>query len=126
MSQAIPSLSLFSVPFRRRAGLVATLGMALVGTVLASSEISAGIPNGKVLSVQTERAADLVVVDAGFEAGFLQGINCQVIRAGAYIGEIKLVALRDRVSAGIILGLNKGKSIRPGDQVVAELLKPIL
>jgi len=123
MFQPIPSHSAFSAPFRCGAGTVVALGLALAGPAPASPGVAAGIPNGTVLAVQAERAADLIVVDGGFENGFLQGLNCTVSRAGAFVAEIKLVALRDRASAGIILKLEKGKSIRPGDQVVAELLK---
>ncbi|MDR1279730.1 MAG: hypothetical protein LBK99_02770 [Opitutaceae bacterium] len=70
-----------------------------------------------VLKIHAARAADIVVLGAGFEAGLRQGMVCRVTRASAPVAEILLVDLRRRAAAALILTLENGQSIRTGDTV---------
>jgi hypothetical protein len=71
--------------------------------------------SAEVVAVQPTRVADLVVLGAGFDSGFRQGMICRVTRGGAEIAEVILVDLRPTHSAGLIVALSPNQSIRSGD-----------
>lgn len=95
------------------AGLAAAL---LGGTALAATNIA-------VAGVQPTRVADLVLLDAGFDAGLRQGMVCRVTRGGLEVAEVLLVDLRPAHSAALILNLAPRQAIRAGDSVRVKLLK---
>jgi hypothetical protein len=84
---------------------------------------SRSVGTAAVLAVQPTRVADVVLFDAGFEAGLRQGMVCRITRAGADIAEVILVELRPRSGAALILTLADGQSILPGDTVSVKTLK---
>jgi hypothetical protein len=108
-----------SFPIFRRArfALLAGLAAGQVAMVMAAA------PSPAVVSIQSTRVADLVLVGAGFEAGLRQGMVCRVTRGTVEIGEIQLVELRNRASTALILNLAPSQSIRSGDLVAVKLLK---
>lgn len=70
-----------------------------------------------VLEIHSAQAADIVVLGAGYEAGLRQGMVCRITRSDKLIGEIILTDLRPKASAALILNLEHGQSIQPGDTV---------
>jgi hypothetical protein len=76
-----------------------------------------------VVAVEPARAADLVLLDAGFSAGLRQGMVCRVTRAGLEVAELLLVEIRPQHSAALIVGLAPRQAIRAGDAVHIKLLK---
>jgi hypothetical protein len=90
-------------------------------TVRAASGRAAGA--AEVVALQPARAADLVLLGGGFDAGLRQGMVCRVTRGSAVIGEVLLVALRENCSAALILNLARGQSIHAGDVAVIKVLK---
>ena len=100
----------------RAAGVAAVLH-------LTSSFVHAAAPSASVVAIESTRAADLVIVGNGFNAGLRQGMVCRVARGGSEIGEILLVDLRPSCSAALILGVDPRQTIRPGDIVTVKVLK---
>ncbi len=76
-----------------------------------------------VVAVRSGSAADLVLLDRGFDAGLRQGMICRLARGGADIAEVLLVGLRPTCGAALILNLAPGQSIRAGDVATIKLLK---
>jgi hypothetical protein len=84
---------------------------------------SRSVEAAPVVAVQATRVADVVLLGAGFDAGLRQGMVFSVTRGGSEIAEIVLVDLRPRASAGLILQLAPGQSIRAGDTATVKTLK---
>lgn len=84
------------------------------GPEFASSSI---YPSGQavVFGVTENKAADIVILDDGLDQGFRVGMHCEVIREGAVIGTIILVAVEADRSAGLIVNLQPGRTIVFGD-----------
>jgi hypothetical protein len=76
-----------------------------------------------VVTVQTTRVADLVILGGGFDADLRAGMVCRVTRAGADIAEILLIELRPTSSAAVILSLAPKQSIHAGDLASMKTLK---
>jgi hypothetical protein len=95
---------------------------AVLATVAASR---AAVPVGavEVAGVHPARAADLVVLAGGFDAGLRSGMVCRVTRGAKEIAEVLLVDLRPRCSTALILGVASGHSIQPGDLARIKVLK---
>ncbi|AHF89278.1 hypothetical protein OpiT1DRAFT_00617 [Opitutaceae bacterium TAV1] len=103
--------------------------LVLSGLAATALAVAPGAASGQVIpaalsvrgttvrQIHAARAADIVVLGAGFEAGLRQGMVCRVTRAGAPVAEIVLVDLRPRAAAALILTLENGQSIRTGDTV---------
>ena len=108
--------SSFVVRGLRTAGLVAIVH-------LTSSIIHAAAPAAAVVSVQPTRIADLVMLDAGFDAGLRQGMVCRVTRGTTEIAEVLLVELRPSCSAALIVNVAPKQSIRAGDLAAIKVLK---
>jgi hypothetical protein len=102
----------------RLLGLVVALTGATVLRAAISVERSVG--DARVDRVVTLVPADLVILDAGFEAGLRQGMVCTVNRDGAAIGEILLVDLRPRAASALILDLASDQSFQSGDSVAVK------
>jgi hypothetical protein len=76
-----------------------------------------------VVAVQPTRVADLVLLDAGFNAGLRQGMVCRVTRGTTEIAEVLLVELRPHCAAALILSVASQQSIRAGDTAAIKVLK---
>lgn len=100
----------------RAAGVAATLH-------LTASLVHAAAPSAAVVAIEAARAADLVLLGDGFNAGLRQGMVCRVARGSTEVGEILLVDLRPSCSAALILNVAPRQSIRPGDIVTVKVLK---
>ncbi len=102
----------------RLLGLVVALTGATALRAAISVERSVG--EARVELVAHLAPADLVILDAGFEAGLRQGMVCTVTRVGAPLGELLLVDLRPRAASALILDLASGQSFQPGDSVAVK------
>ena len=105
---------------RLRHGFVALAAALLAGE---ASPVAAPVRSASVVSIVSASAADLVVLDHGFDAGLRQGMVCRVTRGEASIAEVQLVTLRPTCSAALILDLAPAQTIRAGDVVTVNLLK---
>jgi hypothetical protein len=99
--------------------LLLAFGPVQAVEMVASRSVSAAW----VVAVQETRTADVVLLGAGFEAGFRQGMVCKISRAGVGIAEVILVDLRPRAAAGLILQITPGQTIRSGDTATVKTLK---
>src|ERR1044071_520364 len=72
---------------------------------------SSAAPSAAIVEVKATRAADLVLLDAGFNAGLRQGMVCRVTRGTTEIAEVLLVELRPQSSAALILSVAPQPSI---------------
>jgi hypothetical protein len=98
--------------------------LALALTVPGSSVLAASSPDtAVVVAVQANRLADLVLLDAGFDAGLRQGMVCLVTRGGLEVAEVLLVELRPSNSAALIVSASPRQAIRLGDTVRIKLIK---
>lgn len=104
--------------FRRcRRGLVAlALLCAISGRVCAA-------PLATIVGLKAARVADLVLVNAGHDAGLRQGMVCEVARGGRQVAQILLVELRRDFCAALIVNVGSQGAIRAGDTVQAKVLK---
>jgi len=98
--------------------VVSTTGLQAAALVASRS-----VEAAPVVAVQATRVADVVLLGAGFSAGLRQGMVFSVTRGGVEVAEIVLVDLRPRASAGLILQLAPGQSIRAGDTATVKTLK---
>ena len=105
----------------RRLLQASLLALATLAPFPVSAAVSAG--SAVVVAVETSRVADLVMLDAGFNAGLRQGMLCRVTRGGLEVAEVLLVEIRPQHSAALIVGVTPRLAIRPGDSVRLKLLK---
>jgi hypothetical protein len=96
----------------------AFMGAAQVSAAMIAVERSVG--TAQISRVAALPNADLVVIDAGFEAGLREGMVCTVFRAGESIGQLLLVDLRPRSATALILDLTSGRSLQSGDSVAVK------
>jgi hypothetical protein len=96
--------------------------LALFGASATSYALSLGrsVESARVAQLLTLSHADLVLVDAGFEAGFRQGMVCTVTRDSQRVGELLLTELRPNAATALIFDLAPGQIILPGDSVAAK------
>lgn len=100
--------------------LVFGLVLAGVGRASGAILVERSVGAARVSRVAPLPGADLVLIDAGFEAGFREGMVCVVSRDGDFIGELLLVELRSRAASALILDLQPGFSLQSGDSVVVK------
>ena len=105
----------------RRLVQVLLFALAAAAPLPVCAAVEAG--SASVVSIAPTRAADLVLLDAGFDAGLRQGMVCRVTRAGREVAEVLLVEIRPQHSAALIVGLAPRQAIRAGDSVRIKLLK---
>lgn len=108
---------MFPTAFRLFGFVVALSGASALHAAI-SFERSLG--EARVVRVAHLSAADIVILDAGYETGLRQGMVCNVSRAGTQIGEVMLVDLRPRSASALILDLVSNLSLQPGDSVVVK------
>jgi hypothetical protein len=93
------------------------------GLMLAVPAPLTAMPAANVAAVRTTPAADIVLLDRGFDAGLRQGMVCRVTRARAEVAEIVVVEVRENCGAALITNLAPKQSIRAGDLVGVKILK---
>ncbi|MEY2879281.1 MAG: hypothetical protein RLZZ15_1661 [Verrucomicrobiota bacterium] len=93
------------------------------GLMLAAPTSLSAAPLANVAAIRATGAADLVLLDHGFDAGLRQGMVCRVTRARAEIAEIVVVGVRENCGAALITSLSPKQSIRAGDLVGVKILK---
>jgi len=108
---------MFSLIFRLLC-VVATLTGA--ASLRAAISVERSVGSARVTRVANTPAADLVLIDAGHEAGLRQGMVCVASRDGEKIGELLLVDLRPRAASALILDLASGRSLQLGDLVAVK------
>jgi hypothetical protein len=103
-------------------GRMLALAVVLMGaaSLQAMVTVERSVGMGRISRIVSVSAADLVVLDAGFEAGLRPGMVCSVAREDKIVGELLLVDLRPRVASALILDLFSGLGLQPGDRVVVK------
>ncbi len=99
------------------------LALALFGAVQVSGAtiaVERSVGTAQISRIASLPSADLVVLDAGFEAGLREGMVCTVTRGGESLGELLLVDLRPRAATALILDLASGRSLQSGDTVAVK------
>ncbi len=99
------------------------LVFALFAAATAAGWAARGPGVAEVVAIQPAGAADVVLLNHGFDAGLRQGMVCRLHRGAQEIGEILLVDLRPSCSAALILNLAARQSIRTGDQASLKVFK---
>lgn len=97
--------------------------LALVAVAPFSVRAAVASGSAGVVAVQPTRAADLVLLGNGFNAGLRQGMVCRVTRNGAAVAEVLLVDLRPACASALIVSLAPGQSVRAGDVASVKILK---
>jgi cell shape-determining protein MreC len=86
----------------------------------AAVSIESSVDAARISRVESTPSADIVLIDAGHEAGLRQGMVCVATRDGARLGELLLVDMRNSASSALILDLESGATLRSGDQVAVK------
>jgi hypothetical protein len=96
--------------------------LALSGATLLSAAMvtDRSIGEARIVRIEATPAADLVVLDAGYEAGLRQSMVCQVSRSGESLGKLLLVELRSKSATALILNLTTVRSLLSGDAVAVQ------
>lgn len=89
-------------------------------TVRAEIAIERSVGQARVTQVVSASSADIVVLDAGYEAGLRQGMICSVTRGSEKLGELVLVELRPSVASALIVNLTPDRSLQLGDTVLVK------
>jgi hypothetical protein len=98
--------------------------LALAALVSASLAQDTGVaPAARVRDVQSANAADLVVLEGGFDHGLRQGMICRIGRGGIEVADAVLVEVRPAHSTALLLGVTPGQSVRAGDLARVKTLK---
>ena len=109
-----------SRPFRRvLAAVLGTLVISHWSLVIAAP----ASPSLAVVGIQPNRVADLVMINAGFDAGLRQGMVCRITRGATEVAEVLLVEVRPTCSAALITSLAPKQSIHAGDVAALKILK---
>lgn len=95
--------------------LLASAAAVCAGSRTLGSAESNGQAN--VVEVVVGRSADLVVLASGYDAGLRPGAVCTVSRAGQAFGSIVVADASERRAVALILSLDGGARINPGDTV---------
>jgi hypothetical protein len=118
MTKFVPSSRIFARGLR--ASVVLT--WALVQGSLAGAAPSPVGPV-RVVAVDANRVADLVLLGGGFETGLREGMICRISRGSLEVAEVQLVGLRAHAGAALILGLAPGQTVQPGDLASVKVSK---
>jgi hypothetical protein len=95
--------------------LLASAAAVCAGSRTMGSAESNGQAN--VVEVVVGRSADLVVLASGYDAGLRPGTVCTVFRAGQAFGSIVVADASEHRAVALILSLDGGARINPGDTV---------
>jgi len=74
-------------------------------------------PTGRALvrAVAETQAADLVLLNSGLDSGLRAGMQCAIVRDKRLIASIILIKSQPDRAAALIVELEEGQSIQPGD-----------
>lgn len=100
--------------------ITALLALSGAGAVRAEIAVERSVGQAQITQVVSASSADLVVLDAGYEAGLRQGMVCSVSRGSEKLGELVLVDLRPRVASALIVNLTLDRSLQLGDTVLVK------
>jgi hypothetical protein len=79
--------------------------------------------SGALISgVNTYESADIVMLDGGIDKGFGVGMSCEVFNNKGKVGDVILVEVQRSKAAGLILNLEAGEVINPGDVATIKTL----
>ena len=106
----------------------------LFGVLTSANLVCANVPafvsesiyssnKAKVSMVDSNLAADLVILDGGLEQGLRLGMVCRVERGEQSIGELIIIESGSNCSAALILNLTDNLTIQSGDNVRINTLK---
>lgn len=70
-----------------------------------------------VAAITARDGVDYVVLDAGYEAGFRDGMACRVFRGEAELGTLILVGISDGRAVALITSLTGTSTLQSGDSV---------
>lgn len=114
-----------SFSFAKSCLAVAALSLGVIAAaqtpVVATSSLS--IRTLQVSEVLRADAADLVVLDGGYAAGWRQGMAATVTRDGSTVAQVQLAELRRDRAIALITSLEPGSVIQSGDRVTVNALK---
>lgn len=96
------------------AGLFPASGVAAFG-------LARSVRDAEVVAVENSGPADLVLLDAGFDAGLRRGMICDVVHSGTTVATLLLIDLRPQASTAAITDLRQPGIIQPGDAVTVRL-----
>ena len=101
-----------------------TLAIALSSADALSAAVSVerSVGPARIIHVASMPVADLVFIDAGYEAGLRQGMVCVASRDSEKLGELLLVDLRPGGASALILDLKSGRSLQSGDSVTVKTI----
>ena len=100
--------------------LPVAVALLLNGNSMAEITVERSVGKAQISHIAQLPAADLVILDNGFEAGLRQGMVCSVFRSGENVGQLLLVDLRDRNASALILDFTPGRSLQIGDTVAVK------
>ena len=98
-------------------GVLASAGLACADVPAFVSESIYGSGKASVSVVDSNLAADLVILDGGLEQGLRLGMTCLVERASQTISELVIIQSESSCSAALILNLASNSTIQAGDSV---------
>ena len=98
------------------------LAVALSGAATVRGAVSVGrsVGSARVTQIARTPIADLVIIDAGHESGLRQGMVCIASHEGRKVGELLLVDLRSAAASALIIDLQSGDGLHPGDLVTVK------
>lgn len=108
------------MPIRFLSLISAILALSGAGVLSAAMVTDRSIGEARIVKIEKTSVADLVVLDAGYEAGLRQSMVCQVTRSGEALGRLLLVELRAQAATALILNINTGRSLLSGDSVTVQ------
>ena len=105
--------------------LARSLQVALLAAVVCGRPVLAvaAAPSAFVVGVQSTPVADLVMFNAGFDAGLRQGMLCRILRGQVEVAEVLIVDLRPSCSAALITNVAARQTVRAGDSVQIKTVK---
>lgn len=104
-------------------GVLAPVNLACANVPAFVSESIYSSNRAKVSIVDTNLAADLIILDGGLEQGLRLGMVCCVERGSQSIGELIIIESESNCSAALILNLTDNLIIQSGDRVRIKTLQ---
>lgn len=104
-------------------GVLATANLVCANVPDFVDDSIYGSNRAKVLMVDSNPAADLVILDGGLEQGMRLGMICLVERGRQSVGELVIIESASNCSAALILSLTDELTIRTGDSVRIKTLQ---
>lgn len=102
---------------RLLAGALPTAGFVCAEVPAFVSESIYSSNKASVSVVDSNLAADLVILSGGLEQGLSLGMTCLVERNSQLVGELVIIKSESACSAALILDLADNLTIQPGDSV---------